>query len=184
MANEGFYKDFVTLCALSGRDCSYPARHQFYSAGSLDDSGRKISQKDYSISQIADGLTESDGVYTLSESSRNTIQKRFQWAMLLDENGTVIWSTNLPDDLPLKYSIMDVASFTRWYLNDYPVYVWLHPCGLFVLGSPKGSMWKSGIELPQKVMENTNVWIPAILILNGLAAMLLALLLGFACSGP
>lgn len=140
-------------------------------------SGR-IAQKDYSISQLADGLTKSDGVYTLSESAQETVEKRFQWAMLLSDDGNVIWSENLPGDIPLKYSVSDVASFTRWYLNDYPVYVWRHPDGLFVLGSTKGSMWKSGIELPQKVMENTLVWIPAILILNGVAAVLLALLFG------
>lgn len=140
-------------------------------------SGR-IAQKDYSVSQLADGLTKSDGVYTLSESAQETVEKRFQWAMLLSDDGNVIWSENLPGDIPLKYSVSDVAGFTRWYLNDYPVYVWRHPDGLFVLGNAKGSMWKSGIELPQKVMENTLVWIPAILILNGVAAMLLALLFG------
>ncbi|MDP4153895.1 MAG: HAMP domain-containing sensor histidine kinase [Bacillota bacterium] len=139
---------------------------------------KQISQKDYSVSQLADGLTKSNGVYTLSKSARDTIEKRFQWAMLLDEDGNVIWSENLPDDLPLRYSVSDVAGFTRWYLNDYPVYVWRNPYGLFVLGSAKGSMWKFGIELPQKVMENTLVWIPAILIFNGVAAVLLALLFG------
>lgn len=110
----------------------------------------KIAQKDYSVSQLADGLTKSDGVYTLSQSAQETIGKRFQWAMLLSDDGNVIWSENLPGDIPLKYSVSDVASFTRWYLNDYPVYVWRHPEGLFVLGSAKGSMWKSGLELPQK----------------------------------
>ncbi|MDO0825848.1 sensor histidine kinase [Desulfosporosinus nitroreducens] len=138
----------------------------------------KIAQKDYSVSQLADGLTKSDGVYTLSKSAQETIGKRFQWAMLLSDDGSVIWSENLPGDIPLKYSVSDVAGFTRWYLNDYPVYVWRHPDGLFVLGNAKGSMWKSDIELPQKVMENTLVWIPAILILNGVAAVLLALLFG------
>ena len=138
----------------------------------------KIAQKDYSISQLADGLTKSDGVYTLTESARETIEKRFQWAMLLDDDGKVIWSENLPGDVPLQFTVSDVAGFTRWYLNDYPVYVWRHPDGLFVLGSAKGSEWKSGIELPQRVMDNTLVWIPPVLILNGIAALLLALLFG------
>lgn len=138
----------------------------------------KIVQKDYSVSQLAEGLNKSDGVYTLSKSAKETIEKRFQWAMLLDDDGSVIWSENLPSDVPLKFTVSDVAGFTRWYLNDYPVYVWRHPDGLFVLGSAKGSEWKSGIELPQKVMDNTLVWIPAVLILNGVAAVLLALLFG------
>jgi len=140
-------------------------------------SGR-IAQKDYSVSQLANGLTKSDGVYTLSKSAQETVEKRFQWAMLLSDDGNVIWSENLPGDIPLEYSVSDVAGFTRWYLNDYPVYVWRRQDGLFVLGSEKGSVWKHDIEMPQKVMDNTLVWIPAILIFNGVAAMLLALLFG------
>ncbi|TEB05691.1 putative sensor histidine kinase TcrY [Pelotomaculum schinkii] len=138
----------------------------------------KIEQRDYSVSQIADGLTKSDGVYTLSESAGETIDKRFQWAMLLDDDGSVIWSKNLPGDVPLKFTVSDVAGFTRWYLNDYPVYVWRHPDGLFVLGRARGSVWKHDIDMPQKVMDNTLVWIPAVLILNVVTAVLLALLFG------
>ncbi len=138
----------------------------------------KITQKDYTISQLADGLTKSDGTYKLAESARETIEKRFQWAMLLDNNGSVIWSNNLPVDVPLQYTVSDVAGFTRWYLNDYPVYVWRHTDGLFVLGGVKNSEWKHRIELPMEVMNNILIWIPAVLILNGTAAVLLALLLG------
>ena len=98
--------------------------------------------------------------------------------MLLSDDGNVSWSENLPSDVPLKYSVSDVAGFTRWYLNGYPVYVWRHPDGLFVLGNKKGSVWKHDIEMPQKVMDNTLVWVPAVLILNGAAAILLALLFG------
>lgn len=138
----------------------------------------KIAQKDYSVSQLANGLTKSDGIYTLSRSVKKEIERQYQWVMLLSDDGNVIWSENLPSDVPLKYSVADVAGFTRWYLNDYPVYVWLHPDGLFVLGSARDSVWKHNIEMPQKVMDNTLVWIPAVLILNGVAAVLLALLFG------
>ncbi|MDD2497122.1 MAG: HAMP domain-containing sensor histidine kinase [Desulfitobacteriaceae bacterium] len=138
----------------------------------------KITHKDYTVSQLADGLIKSEVGYTLSESARKTIEKQFQWVMLLDQEGNVIWSEDLPRDVPLKYTVSDVAGFTHWYLNDYPVYVWRHPDGLFVLGKEKGSAWKHNIEMPQRVMDNTLAWIPAILILNGAAAVLLALLFG------
>jgi signal transduction histidine kinase len=134
--------------------------------------------KEYSIVQIASGLTRSGGVYTLSESAGREIEKRYQWAMLLDNAGNVIWSKNLPGDVPLHYSVAEVASFVRWYLNDYPVTAWRHPDGLFVLGSSKESTWKYPIEMSQKVMDNTLLWIPAVLLLNGIAAVLLALLFG------
>lgn len=136
----------------------------------------KTAQKDYSVSQLAAGLTQQDGGYTLSETARTTITRQFQWAMLLDENGRVVWGEKLPADVPREFTVSDVAGFSRWYLQDYPVRVWRHPGGLFVLGSPKGSMWKHAMEIPQKVMDNTLVWAPALLLLNGGAAVLLALL--------
>lgn len=138
----------------------------------------RIAKKDYSVSEIADGLTKSNGVYTLSESAQETIEKRFQWAMLLDDGGSVIWSKKLPGDVPLKFTVSDVAGFTRWYLNDYPVYVWRRADGLFVLGAEKGSVWKYAVKIPMIVLDNTLVWIPAVLILNAVTAVLLALLFG------
>ncbi|WMJ89788.1 sensor histidine kinase [Anaerocolumna sp. MB42-C2] len=140
-------------------------------------SGR-IAQKDYSISQLSNGLTFENETYMLSGSVRDSIVKHYQWAMLLNNDGNVVWKLNLPDDIPLKYTVSDVASFTRWYLSDYPVYVWRRTDGLFVLGSAKESMWKNSIEMPRKVMDNTLKWLPAILLLNALIAVLLALLLG------
>ena len=35
-----------------------------------------------------------------------------------------MWDWRLPDDLPRQYGLSDVASFSRWYLEDYPVRVW------------------------------------------------------------
>jgi signal transduction histidine kinase len=136
----------------------------------------KYEQRGYSTGQLANSLTESHGVYTLAESAEREIEKQYQWAMLLDDSGQVIWSKNLPGDVPLKYSAPDIASFSRWYLNDYPVYVWRHSDGLFVLGCAKGSRWKHSIEMYYEEMENTLIWFPALLALNGLAAILLALL--------
>ncbi|WP_088186875.1 HAMP domain-containing sensor histidine kinase [Desulfosporosinus sp. FKA] len=138
----------------------------------------KIAQKDYIVSQLANGLTKTDNIFTLSPAVSHEITKRNQWAMLLDHNGKVIWSENLPSDIPLKYSVLDVAGFTHWYLKDYPVNVWQQQNGLFVLGSEKRSMWKYNIEMPQKIMENILVWIPFVLIFNAIAALLLALLFG------
>lgn len=52
------------------------------------------------------------------------------------------WGLDVPEDVPSSYTIADVASFTRWYLEDYPVSCWQHDDGLVVVGSPKGSVWK------------------------------------------
>lgn len=140
-------------------------------------SGR-VMQKNNPVPEIAESLTESDGVYTLPAPARETLKQRYQWAMLLSENGRVIWSENLPDDLPRAYSVSDVAGFTRWYLNGYPVNVWQHSGGLLVLGGAKGSMWKYNLEYSSEFMDSALTWLPAALIFNCIAAVLLALLFG------
>ena len=140
-------------------------------------SGQDV-EKEFSISQFSESLTSENGTYKLSETSHNAIEKQYQWAMLIDNDGNVVWSMDLPDDVPLKYSVSDVAGFTRWYLNDYPVTVWRRTDGLFVLGSEKGSIWKYSMDESQTTLDNIKVWVPAVLILNSLIAVLLALLFG------
>lgn len=148
----------------------------------------KTGQKKYDVAQIADSLVWSGGGYTLPEASESKINKSNQWAILIDnDSGSVIWNMNLPSDVPQSYTVSDVASFTRWYLSGYPVTVWKHPDGLFVLGSEKDSVWKYNVTEPMAVMDKAGVWITVILILNGVAAVLLALLFGlrlFRCLKP
>jgi len=62
--------------------------------------------------------------------------------MLIDANGDVTWSEGLPTDVPTHYEREDIASFVRWYLNDYPVVTLVRDDGILVKGSPKGSTWK------------------------------------------
>ena len=48
----------------------------------------------------------------------------YAWAMVLDEDGQVIWHYNLPEELDHRYTASDVARFSRWYLDGYPVFCW------------------------------------------------------------
>jgi signal transduction histidine kinase len=137
-----------------------------------------ISKYEYRISQVAAGLTSFQGAYTMSDIGQKAMENRYQWAMLLNDQGKVIWSHNLPDGFPGQYSVRDVASFTHWYLNDYPVYVWQHPDGLLVLGEPRGSRWKTDVEMSTSALDTTLAWIPVVILLNILAAIILAVLLG------
>lgn len=134
--------------------------------------------KNYTVAQMAEGLVVFNREYTLSEPIAAELDQNRQWTMLIDEKGAVIWSRNLPADVPLTYSLTDVAGLSRWYLKDYPVKVWQHKDGLFVVGNPKNSMWKIGIEFPMKTMGNFRFWIPLFLILNLVTAVILALLSG------
>jgi signal transduction histidine kinase len=132
----------------------------------------------YNIRQTADQLAFTREGYELSDSGKDQLEQNNQWAMLLDPTGKVIWNYKLPDDVPQSYSISDVAGFSRWYLEDYPVSVWRYDDGLLVVGNPKDSMWKLGIMIPQKSMDNLKFWIPLFLILNTITAIFFALMLG------
>ncbi len=132
----------------------------------------------YNIRQTAEQLAFTGEGYELSDYGKNQLERSNQWAMLLDPAGQVIWNYKLPADVPQSYSISDVAGFSRWYLKDYPVSVWRYDDGLLVVGSPKDTMWKLGIMIPQKSMDNLKFWIPLFLILNTITAIFFALILG------
>jgi signal transduction histidine kinase len=137
-----------------------------------------IEPDQYSISKMAENLTQQDGVYQMADPTDAIIEDRYQWAMLLDESGKVVWDKNIPEDFPDAFTVPEVASFTRWYLEDYPVYVWRRSDGLFVLGDQKHSVWKYNIEFPMIVIDHAEAWIPAALLVNALLALVIALIFG------
>lgn len=132
----------------------------------------------YSISNISQGLKREGTNFILSDEASSLITDKFQWAMLLSDDGKVIWSKNLPEDVPLSYTSSDIASFSKWFLNDYPVKEWQHKNGLFVLGDSKNSTWKYNFEASEISMYNSPKWLLAGLIINFLIAILLAFLFG------
>ena len=74
--------------------------------------------------------------------------------MLLDREGKAVWEYELPGDIPRQFTITDVASFSRWYLEDYPVYVWQHKDGLLVFGCGKDSIVRISTILDGTLMKN------------------------------
>ncbi len=141
-------------------------------------SGKALQNK-LNIAQMTASLHRVNGGYALDPAAKSMIQSNHQWAMLIDNaDGAVVWSLDCPPEIPRQYSLSDIASFTRWYLYGYPVSVWEHPAGLFILGSAKGSFWKYSVVEPMAVMDSAGLWITVLLALNGIAAVLLALLFG------
>ena len=81
-----------------------------------------------------------------------------RWAMLIGLDGQVAWSLRKPADVPDEYTLTDVASFTRWYLNDYPVQCRVREDGLLVIGAPKGSVWKHDMSMGMDVLLQIPLW--------------------------
>lgn len=108
------------------------------------------------VSKLSDTLTWDGTDYTFTGEQ---LLKADQWAMLLDETGQVVWEFRKPEDVPEQYTITDVAAFTRWYLNDYPVLCRVRDDGLLVAGAPKGSVWKHDMAMSTQTLLQTPAWL-------------------------
>lgn len=131
-----------------------------------------------SVSEISDSLVKTGGSYLLPPEMEQALSEHFAFAMLIDDGGQVVWSHRLPEDIPRSYSLSDIASFTRWYLMDYPVRTWEHADGLFVAASPKGSLWKYSMTYSVESIKRFPIYLFIALYANLVIILLLALLLG------
>ena len=114
------------------------------------------------VSAISDTLTPTGAGYAFTGAA---LLEEDRWAMLLDREGRVVWSFRKPEELPGQYTVADVAAFTRWYLEDYPVQCWVREDGLLVVGSPKGSIWKHDIAMDTETLLQTPFWFLGIFLL-------------------
>ena len=126
------------------------------------------------LDQVGESLRQTDSGFELAE---NIIPDEF-WCVLIDERGDVVWSENMPDDIPQKYSITDVARMTHWFLNDYPVYVRADDYGLIVLGIPKNAVGKYEMTYSMKWFDTLPQRILTILLINIFIAAVLAFIFG------
>lgn len=93
---------------------------------------------------VSQSLVQQEGSYQLSAQGGQLLNQRNAWAILV-ENGTgrVVWhSDNLPQEVPLSYTLADLGNAVRGYIRDYPTTVSSHGEDLLILGFPKTSYWK------------------------------------------
>ena len=81
------------------------------------------------------------GIY-FTEENKKYLEDKNIWAIRIDKNGQVIESFNKPHEVKNKFEISDVVRFTRYYLNDYPVFTFVVDDGVLVLAYPKNSLDK------------------------------------------
>ena len=108
-----------------------------------------------SVRSVSSHVTEQGGVWTADDTALALLREHDAWAMLLDESGTVVWEQDLPEVLPRSYTSAQVASFSRWYLQDYPVKVWSREDGaLMVVGFAPDTLVKYyfSMEKPSLLM--------------------------------
>ena len=105
------------------------------------------SQGSHSPTQLLETITEdlqqSASSYVLSDNTIAKMEQENVWCMMIsNESGNVLWNYKLPSELPQHYTLGDVAEMTRWYLQEYPVFVSNQSDELLVIGYPKDSFWK------------------------------------------
>jgi len=106
------------------------------------------------LKQISQKLVLKNNCFYLNSIVQNELDKQDMWAMLLDDRqGTILWSYKLPKEIPINYTLSDIAALSRYYLEDYPVSTWKHSNGLIVLGSPKYSLRKIAYMFPSAELK-------------------------------
>ena len=108
-------------------------------------SGQQANASPWKTAQeTAAAIQLTDNGYVLSEAATAEIRSHDAWAILIDNDTLkVVWhSEDLPDTVPMEYTVSDVADFTRGYINGYPTFTAGTDNGLVVVGFPPESFWK------------------------------------------
>lgn len=95
---------------------------------------------------VMKALTFTKNGYVLSEEMQEEFERQDQWAMLLNEDGRVVWSIRRPEELETEYSRSEIARMTRWYLKGYPVHLRVWDDRIMIVGMQKDVMWKYDVE--------------------------------------
>lgn len=138
----------------------------------------KSPSPEAAVQQIAYGLDQRHGKYVLTHEAAQQLKTNRAWAMLLSPGGKVQWSERLPSEIPKSYDVTDVAKFSRYYLMDYPVFMWEHTDGLLVLGYPKSTYGKYQFDFLTEWLRSLPIRALLLLACNVALALLVSVLIG------
>ena len=116
--------------------------------------------------EIMEHLHKENDEYRLEEEEAEKLSGAQQFAMLLDNGGNILWSEFLPKELQKNYTLQDVAKFTRYYLEDYPVRTYVVPEGLLIIGQKKEQIWKYTLEYNENAVRNLIELLPLLFLAN------------------
>lgn len=132
------------------------------------------------LDEIEAQMTCRDGSYELSEEGYRLLEESsYVWAMRLNEAGEVVWSYELPEEVPRHYTVADAASFGRWYIGEYPVFIWRSGEELMVYGAAPDQVLRSNVYVSMDWVRRIPDIAGSFLIVNMIFIVGLALLLGW-----
>ncbi len=109
----------------------------------------------YAPHRVANALREENGALVLDEG-QHTAQEwlaGYAWAMVLDDDGNVVWKYRLPPELDHRYTLSQAVAFARWYLDDWPTVSYLCDYGTFVVGYPKGTLVRWNLYMERRLFD-------------------------------
>ena len=128
--------------------------------------------------KIAECLEQkADGEYQMSQEGIEFIHFYNGFAMLISDSGEVVWEYRLPEKLPRQYARKDIASFARWYLEDYPVTMHIIGENIFVVGRQKNSVWKYQVVFSIDTIEAYLQYFPIVILVDIVILVLVPILL-------
>lgn len=134
------------------------------------------------LEEFADIAVEQDGAgkFQITEAGIEYMEQRgLAFLLILDDAGEVVARWNEPEGFPQHYTTGEIAAFSKWYLNDYPVGVWRLDGGVLVLGYPKDSLWKYNVEMPRDFFDQFSVYFKIEIIGNILFVLTTVIFLGY-----
>ena len=135
-----------------------------------------IPDAHWNESNLIEHISVEGGNYRLDDKEKERIIQNNQFAMLLNEDGEIIWSESLPKELQKKYSIQDVVKFVRYYLDEYPVHTYIVKQGILVIGDKEKQVWKYILEYNKNDIRNVILITPVILLINALVLIIVPVL--------
>lgn len=101
------------------------------------------------LEKTSNALINKYGEYSLDREIEDELEKSNIWGILIEnQTGNVIWSFQVPKEVPNYFTLTEISQFSKYYLKDYPVFTWEHSDGLLVLGYPKDSYTKMNNDYP------------------------------------
>lgn len=142
--------------------------------------GSRQNAGPFQLSRFAASFSrDADGRIAPDEAQTDDWMAHYAFAMLLGDDGEILWQRNLPPHLNHRYTSGQIAAFTRWYLDDYPIFVYRNDLGLLVTGMPRGSVTRFDFYLDSALMRTLLQLCLPLLILDGALILAACLLLSF-----
>lgn len=132
------------------------------------------------LEKVSQELFLQNGQWKLSEKGVQALQDSdMKWAMALDDRGKAVWEWQLPENFARSYTNREIARFTRWYLNDYPVVVWDTGSLLLVMGLDSRLFMRYSETFLLTDFTMIPEYIRITLMVNAVVVVILIFLLGY-----